>query len=287
MPFRLGCAIWAYKGWIGDFYPTGSPASQLLRLYGDRFSTVECNATFYSVPSPETVAKWADTVPDGFKFCPKFPRAVTHQGALLPRLADALAFLELMQGLGEHLGPLFIQLPPSYGPRSLPDLSEFLRGLPTKTVQIALEVRHPDWFVSPSHGTLTHLLKSLRVGQGLLDSRPMYETSGDPQRNSPRRKPKVPLLPQLTAPFTLVRFISHPVLAENERFMDTWIAPIRQWMDNSREVYVFMHCPVEENSPRHAKHLHTKLMQAQIPLPMLPWDTLEQQPAQLDLFSSL
>ena len=113
----------------------------------------------------------------------------------------------------------------------------------------------------------------------------MYEIQGDPQRDSPRRKPKVPLIPQLTAPFTLVRFISHPVLAENERFMETWIAPVKQWMQNNREVYFFMHCPIEEHSPRHAKHLYDLLQRSQIPLPPLPWDSVEKPPAQLDLFS--
>jgi len=57
MNFKLGCAIWAYKGWLGDLFPTGSAPSKFLPLDSQRFMTVECNATFYAVPSADTVAR--------------------------------------------------------------------------------------------------------------------------------------------------------------------------------------------------------------------------------------
>jgi uncharacterized protein YecE (DUF72 family) len=112
MNFRLGCAIWAYKGWLGDLYPARSPSSQFLRLYGQRFTTVEVNASFYASPSPAMVAKWAEQTPVGFQFCPKLPRHISHEGALRPKITAALQFIELIQGLGERLGPIFMQLPP-------------------------------------------------------------------------------------------------------------------------------------------------------------------------------
>ena len=285
MSFQLGCAIWAYKGWLGDFYPKGSPAGQLLKLYCDRFSTVECNATFYSIPSPETVAKWGETVPDDFRFCPKFPKIITHQGVLKPHINEALDFIQLMQILGQNLGPLFVQLPPSYGPSNLNDLAQFLKGLPTDLVKIAVELRHPDWFKPPFHSNVTGLLKSLKVGQVLLDSRPMYEVEGDPQKHSQRRKPRVPLIPQLTADFSIVRFISHPQQKENERFMEDWLLPLEEWTKAEREIYFFMHCPVEEHSPDHAKFFYDKLRAIPLDLPSLPWENIAKPPAQLDLFS--
>ncbi|NEQ55712.1 MAG: DUF72 domain-containing protein, partial [Leptolyngbya sp. SIO3F4] len=57
--FRIGCAVWAYKDWLGDFYPTGSRTSDFLWLYGQRMTCVEGNTTFYSIPSPEIVQRWA------------------------------------------------------------------------------------------------------------------------------------------------------------------------------------------------------------------------------------
>ena len=110
--FYLGCAIWAYKGWLGDFFPPGSVASHFLKLYAQRLTTVEVNATFYSTPTPETVGRWAEQTPEHFQFCPKFPRTVTHAGPLQPHTNEAMDFIQLMQGLGPRLGPIFAQLPP-------------------------------------------------------------------------------------------------------------------------------------------------------------------------------
>ena len=110
--FRIGCAVWTYKDWVGDFYPKGSRATHFLRLYRERLTCVEGNTTFYSIPSPEMVKRWADNTPEDFHFCPKLPRTITHGAALMPQLANALDFLQLMQGLGPRLGPIFAQLPP-------------------------------------------------------------------------------------------------------------------------------------------------------------------------------
>jgi uncharacterized protein YecE (DUF72 family) len=63
MSFAIGCAIWAYKGWVGDLFPAGSHAADFLKLYGQRFLTVEGNTTFYSIPDPATIQRWVDETP--------------------------------------------------------------------------------------------------------------------------------------------------------------------------------------------------------------------------------
>ena len=146
MQFRMGCAVWAFKGWVGEFYPAGSRASDFLRLYGDRLLTVEGNTTFYSVPNEETVARWAAETPPNFRFCLKVPRDVTHSGLLAPAMTKAIAFAERMAGLGERLGPFFAQLPPSYGPAQFEDLAAFVAAWPQSIAPLAVEVRHPQWF---------------------------------------------------------------------------------------------------------------------------------------------
>ena len=124
--FRLGCAVWSFRGWLGDFYPTGSQSNIFLKLYGDRLKAVEGNTTFYSVPSEETVKRWRDQTPEDFRFCLKFPQTVTHQGLLCPQLAQAEAFVERVKPLGDRLGCIFAQLPPSYSPNQFSDLKNFL-----------------------------------------------------------------------------------------------------------------------------------------------------------------
>ena len=119
MNFYLGCAVWAYKGWVGDLFPVGSPTKDLLRLYSQRFTTVEGNTTFYAIPSQETISRWMAETNPGFRFCLKLPRNLTHKGQLKPSISGAWSFIELMQGLGERLGVIFVQLPPSYTPAAL------------------------------------------------------------------------------------------------------------------------------------------------------------------------
>jgi uncharacterized protein YecE (DUF72 family) len=237
MNFAIGCAIWAYKGWVGDFFPPHSRASEFLSLYSQRFTTVEGNTTFYSIPDAATIKRWTTETPAGFTFCLKLPKPLTHTGLLQPQLTETLRFVEQMQGLALRLGPLFAQLPPSYGPDQLADLENFLRGLPHQQAEFALEVRHPAWFKPPHVDRLTALLTELRIGRILLDSRPIYDVPDDPQLHSERKKPRLPLQPSLTAPFTLIRYISHPDLDTNQPFMQHWLPIVAAWLRQQIRVY--------------------------------------------------
>jgi len=270
--FFLGCAIWAYKGWLGDFFPRGSAASDFLKLYAQRMTAVEVNATFYSTPKPETVCRWAAQTPETFQFCPKFPQVVTHSGPLQPHLQTAIDFMQLMQGLGLRLGPIFAQLPPSYSPQNFSDLASFLKDIHSD-VPLALEVRHPQWFQSPHAEKLNELLTSLQIGRVLLDSRPIYQGSDDPQAQSQRRKPKLPLAPTVTAPFTVIRYISHPCWELNDSFLIDWAQTLKQRLAQGTRTYFFVHCPVEAYSPRTA-HAFQHLLQDQTAIPELPWDRI-------------
>lgn len=284
MNFSIGCAVWAYKGWLGDLFPSESRPSEFLRLYSRRFTTVEGNTTFYSIPDAQTVKRWASETPDGFKFCLKLPKALTHAGLLKPRIADTLRFIEQMQGLGDRLGPLFAQLPPGYSPTDLADLDAFLTALSQHDVELALEVRHLNWFKPPDAGHLTDLLQGIGVGQVLMDTRPIYEAPDDPQLASERRKPKVPLQPVVTAPFSLIRFISHPDLQFNQPYLEQWASQVDAWLRQGTRIYFFVHCPQEERSPTNARQFQALLEQQGSAVPPLPWNTLGQSPSQLSLF---
>ncbi len=283
MSFWLGCAIWAYKDWVGDLFPLGSQANQFLALYSRRFTAVEGNTTFYSVPTAVTVQRWAAETPAGFKFCPKLPRTLTHQGSLTNAIADTAAFLERMQGLGDRLGPVFAQLPPSYGPSQLEDLTAFLEAIAPQT-RLAVEVRHPGWFQAETAQRLNELLADRGVGRVLLDTRPIYNCPDDPQLASERRKPKLPLQPVTTASFNLVRYISHPDPQYNQGYLQAWAEQVQQWLQQNQQVYFFVHCPVEQHSPGNARQFYHLLgqqlltSQQPIDLPPLPWDQVEQSP---------
>ncbi|HSM83837.1 MAG TPA: DUF72 domain-containing protein [Nodosilinea sp.] len=295
--------MWAFKDWVGDFYPRGSRATDFLRLYCDRMSAVEGNTTFYSMPDAKTIARWAATMPPGFRFCPKLPRAFSHQGKLAPFIDEAQRFLATLAPLGagatdpadNRLGPLFIQLPPTYGPEQLGDLREFLAHWPRHSHPVAVEVRHLGWFAEPVATRLNQMLTSLGVGRVLLDTRPIYDCidtpADDPQIGSERKKPKLPLQPEVTAAFTIVRYISHPDLAYNQPYLAEWVPRLHQWLTAGTDVYFFAHCPQEARSPAVAREVYHQLQQAGAELPELGWDTAakqraedDQSPAQLSLF---
>jgi len=291
--YYTGCAVWAFKGWLGTFYPSGSKAGDFLPLYCDRMTAVEGNTTFYSMPNADTIQRWADTMPVDFRFCPKLPRVYSHQGKLVRFVEASHRFLETLIPLGKRLGPLFIQLPPGYSPTMLSDLQEFLSQWPRQRCPVAVEVRHLDWFQDPYATQLNQMLAAMGVGRVLLDTRPIYDCintpDDDPQIGSERKKPKVPLQPAVTAPFTIVRYISHPQMRVNQPYFEEWVPRLKQWLQNGTDIYFFAHCPQEEKSPAIAREVYHQLQQRGTTLPEMPWDRAarqaeEETSSQLSLF---
>lgn len=282
--FYLGCAVWSYKGWVGDLFPAKSRASDFLSLYSRRLTAVEGNTTFYAVPDRATVARWAAETPDGFHFCPKFPKEVTHGGLLAPKLDEALSFVDRMAELGDKLGPIFAQLPPRYSPQQFDDLQQFFSALPYQSFPFALEVRHLDWFQNPHVSRLNEFLQTLGIGRVLLDTRPIYNAPDDPQIESERRKPQVPLQSVVTADFSLIRFISHPQAEYNRVYLQEWVQQIDRGLRQGTQIYFFVHCPIEARSPQIARSFQTQLERQGVPVPPLPWNQIQSPPQQLSLF---
>lgn len=277
----LGCAVWSYGGWVGNFYPAKTKPKDFLNLYSQQFNTVEGNTTFYAVPQPKTVMKWTNETTKGFKFCPKFPKTVTHQGLLQPRIDRGFNFLKIMSGLGDRLGLVFAQLPPSYSPLYLEDLRQFLIAF--KQYDIALEVRHPDWFTSTHREQLDRLLTKLKIAKVLLDTRPIYNCKNNPQANSQRRKPNVPLQPIVTNNYALIRFISHPERQYNETYLREWVSQCDRWLQEQKTVYFFVHCPIEEKSPATANYFKSLLQKQGVAVEHITSGSTAT-PTQLNLF---
>jgi uncharacterized protein YecE (DUF72 family) len=269
--FHLGCAVWAYKGWVGDLYPAGTGSAKFLSLYSRRFSTVECNSTFYAVPSQSVLSGWGDRTPPEFRFCPKFPRDLTHQGLLAPQISAAQNFLNQMQVLGDRLGCPFIQLPPQYGSNRFADLEEFLTGLKDTNIPLALEVRHHSWFKPPNEEKLNQLLQTHNISRVILDSRPIYDHQYN--ERSPElicRKPNLPVHFTTTANHVLIRYISHPDRACNQIYLQEWSSYIKSWLSQGKTIYFFVHCPQEDYSPRNAFDLQQLLELSGILTPASP-----------------
>ena len=140
---RVGCAGWSIPAAHRHLFRDGS--SQLAR-YATRFPWVEINSSFYRPHRRETYARWAASVPRGFRFSVKLPRSISHEARLRGTGPLLDAFLAQCEGLGHRLGCLLLQLPPSLAlePRSA---STFLSMLRRRwDGPLACEPRHASWF---------------------------------------------------------------------------------------------------------------------------------------------
>ena len=148
---RIGTAGWALpREWQGNFGGDGSH----LERYATRFSCVEINSSFYKAHRRSTYERWAASVPAGFRFAVKVPRAITHDQALVASDVLLSVFLEEVTGLGRQLGPLLVQLPGSqpYDAGRVGEFFETLRGLHAGVV--VCEPRHPGWFAAEADDLL-------------------------------------------------------------------------------------------------------------------------------------
>ena len=143
-PIRIGCSGWNYRPWRGDFYPKTLAVKRWFSFYADHFSTVEINNTFYRLPAPETFAKWRDQAPAGFCYAVKANRFITQARKLLECDEPVDRMLTAARELGDHLGPILFQLPPSLQ-INLDRLESFLRILPRDLTSV-FEFRHPSWY---------------------------------------------------------------------------------------------------------------------------------------------
>jgi len=279
MNFYIGCPIWSFKGWVGNFYPLKTKPTDFLYEYTRRLTTVEGNTTFYAIPPKKTILSWADEMPEGFHFCPKIPRAISHEGTLDGHIDDARSFAEIMGQLGPRLGPMFLQLPPRFSPSLLPDLEAFLAEWPPG-VRLAVEVRHLDWFDDPHHEQLNQLLSEHNMARVVIDTRPIRELKGDAiLRGSAyesllearERKPDVPVIPERTADFIFIRYIGHPDMDYNAALLDEWAAYLISQLQDDIGIYFFCHSPDNMLAPFLCRDMHQRVAE-QVPIPPLPWD---------------
>jgi len=151
-PLFIGCAGWKIPKQHASSFP--SSGSQLER-YAKCFTAVEINSSFYRPHRRATYERWAAVVPHGFAFTVKTPNEITHRLRLAGASAALNAFLAQATGLGDKLGPVLLQLPPSlaFDPQKVYSFFAALRGRFDGSV--VCEPRHPDWFTAHADDLLT------------------------------------------------------------------------------------------------------------------------------------
>jgi uncharacterized protein YecE (DUF72 family) len=140
----VGTSGFSYSHWRGNFYPDSLAQKEFLAYYTKIFNTVEINSTFYHFPRESTLKKWRDSAQKPFLYTVKAHRSITHYAKLSNAASNVENFCRLTRILGDRLGCVLYQLPPSLH-KDLNLLESFLKVLP-REVRHVIEFRHSSWF---------------------------------------------------------------------------------------------------------------------------------------------
>jgi uncharacterized protein YecE (DUF72 family) len=158
----IGTAAWSLPRALASAFPG---EGQHLERYARRFACAEINSSFYRPHAIDTYARWAAMTPPHFRFAVKLPRAITHDARLRGARVPLQEFLAQAAGLGDRLGVLLVQLPPSLpweagvARRFFGLLGESWNG------PLACEPRHASWFEPAADVALARM----RVGRVAAD----------------------------------------------------------------------------------------------------------------------
>jgi uncharacterized protein YecE (DUF72 family) len=145
--FYIGTMGFSYRDWSGVFYPQGLKTREYLAYYAHVFNAVEIDSTFYGTPTRTTVIGWRESTPDGFKISVKVPRLITHDAELVNIQNEMMEFLNVINELGEKLGVILFQFPPSFRDNHAPEVHDFFGELP-QGYMFAVEFRHSSWYTA-------------------------------------------------------------------------------------------------------------------------------------------
>lgn len=231
----LGTSGWSYADWEGTLYPEGLPSGSRLAEYVKSYATVEIDSSFYGAPRRSTVRKWREISPEGFLFAAKFPQEVTHERSLVGSEDEAERFVRTMAELGDKLGPLLLQLPPSFDVEGMGVLEDFLKRLPGG-FRYAVEVRHRSWLGSD----LPEMLHERGVALTLIDY------------------PRMPRMQEATTDFVYIRWLGdrrefpegHTHLKkERDEDLLWWSDLVDRFLEERETVFAYANNHYQNHSP--------------------------------------
>ncbi len=253
---KIGTCAWSFEDWRGGFYPVHLPPAERLPFYAQHFGAIEVDATFYHSPAPNVARHWAEVTPADFVFACKGPREITHERRLRECSEVMAAFLRSLDPLGEKLGCVLLQLPPSFRIRQDETaLRDFIRALP-RSVRFAIEFRHHGWH----QPRIVRLLEAHRVCWAWTDTTPL-----DHQQEG-----AFEFLPQ-TTDFAYVRLLGdletkyagdgrtvhryREIMWPRDGSLENWAARLRQRAGELNPMLVFLNNHFEGFAPLSARRL--------------------------------
>ncbi len=234
-----GCPVWGDPKFVGSIYPKGTKAKDFLKIYSTKFNAIELNATGYGVPTREAVEAWTNTVVEGFVFCPKVSKQISHSTPLAKDKAALQLFCENVHAFGDHLGTAFLQLPPYFSPARIDQLLGFIERW-DPTLPLHIELRHPDWFTGDTPlNDLFSFMHEHNVGTVITDVTGRRDV----------------LHQCLTTRSAFIRFDAHDLHPTDFERLDEWAMLIKSWIDHGLEkLFFFVHTPEKYLTPQLSNH---------------------------------
>jgi uncharacterized protein YecE (DUF72 family) len=233
----IGCTRWAQKAWVGSLYPKGTKQTDFLKAYARQFNTIEFGSTFYTIWKAEDLkTRFADLVegnPD-FRFCPKLWNQITHFRRLKNAQDATARFFDSLKGLGDHLGPVLMQVAENYMPKDISTLTTYFDELQSG-VPVFLEVRNKEWFSNSTYrNQLFGMLHEHSVGAVISDT--------------PGCRDVVHM--HLPTPHAMIRFVGNNGSDLEKRRLDAWVERLKSWKEQGLQaLWFFMHQHDEVYAP--------------------------------------
>jgi uncharacterized protein YecE (DUF72 family) len=242
-------------------FPPEFQLKSRLAYYSSLFNSVEINSTFYKLPLPSTLEKWAMDVPDGFRFTLKLWREITHAPRLAFTSAQVEKFMRIANRIGVKKGCLLIQFPAGTTSTQADQLERLLAAIEMSDCdkspeladgqvpeiaygsswKIAVEFRHSSWH----NDHVYSLLK--KYGAVLVwHDRPVMEDAGTHASHS----------------VVYLRF--HGPKGDyrgsySDAFLFERAGQVRQWLSQGREVYAYFNNTMEGDAPKNLATLNDML----------------------------
>ncbi len=159
---HIGTAGWSVPALSREQFPeTGTH----LQRYASVLKAAEINSSFHRSHKLETYQRWAESVPDDFRFSVKVPKTITHAARLIDCSVLLNRFLREVSGLGSKLKCILVQLPPSLEFDNQAANDFFLELTSATLCDVVVEPRHKTWFASSA----TQMLRTLGVSRVAAD----------------------------------------------------------------------------------------------------------------------
>ncbi len=240
----IGTSGWSYKHWKGIYYPPELKPAAWLGYISQQFHTTEINTSFYHMPKQQSVLNWMTAVPEGFRFCPKLSRYITHMKKLKEPEEPLARFFDVFAPMQKMMGPVLMQLPPSL--KWDYDRAGHLYGLLKKLYrqyEFVLEVRHDTWLQNDS----LNLMAQYEIGLVVSQSAGVF-----------------PYSEMATAKNIYLRFHGPAALYASpysDEALDYFAGKIRSWIGEGHVVWAFFNNDIEGHAFRDAARLKARLGQ--------------------------